>query len=82
MLPLRSVARSLVQGRETPSRLRALISFLEGRSQVLLVVYAFELFASGARTGKKAEFEKAQAKIDQGDIDAKLIRDLNQGGPQ
>jgi rhomboid protease GluP len=41
---------------------------------------AFQLYASGARTGKKEDFEKAQAKIDQGDIDAKLIKDLNQGG--
>jgi inorganic triphosphatase YgiF len=40
---------------------------------------AFELYESGARTGKKADFEKAKAKIDQGDIDLNLIRDLNQG---
>ena len=39
---------------------------------------AFQLYESGARTGKKADFEKARAKIDQGDIDIKLITDLNQ----
>ena len=39
---------------------------------------AFQLYESGARTGKKADFEKATAKIDQGDIDLKLITDLNQ----
>jgi rhomboid protease GluP len=39
---------------------------------------AFELYESGARTGKKADVEKAKAKIDQGDIDLNLIRDLNQ----
>jgi hypothetical protein len=39
---------------------------------------AFQLYESGARTGKKADFEKAKAKIDQGDIDIKLITDLNQ----
>jgi rhomboid protease GluP len=39
---------------------------------------AFELYESGARTGKKADLEKAKAKIDQGDIDLNLIRDLNQ----
>ena len=39
---------------------------------------AFELYESGARTRKKADFEKAKAKIDQGDIDLKLITDLNQ----
>jgi rhomboid protease GluP len=38
---------------------------------------AFQLYESGARTGKKADFEKARAKIDQGDIDIKLITDLN-----
>ena len=40
---------------------------------------AFEPYESGARTGKKADFEKAKAKIDQWDIDLKLIKDLNQG---
>jgi rhomboid protease GluP len=40
---------------------------------------AFQLYESGARTGKKTDFEKAKAKVDQGDIDLKLIRDLNQG---
>ena len=39
---------------------------------------AFQLYESGAQTGKKADFEKARAKIDQGDIDIKLITDLNQ----
>ena len=39
---------------------------------------AFQLYESGARTRKKADFEKAKAKIDQGDIDLKLITDLNQ----
>ena len=39
---------------------------------------AFQLYESGARTGKKTDIEKAKAKIDQGDIDLKLIRDLKQ----
>ena len=39
---------------------------------------AFQLYESGDRSGKKADFEKAKAKIDQGDIDIKLITDLNQ----
>jgi rhomboid protease GluP len=39
---------------------------------------AFQLYESGARTGKKADFEKAKAKVDQGDIDLNLIRNLNQ----
>ncbi len=43
---------------------------------------AFQLYESGARTGKKADIEKAKAKIDQGDIDLKLIRDLKQGRQQ
>jgi hypothetical protein len=43
---------------------------------------AFQLYESGARTGKKADFERAKAKIDQGDIDLKLIKDLNQGRQQ
>jgi rhomboid protease GluP len=40
---------------------------------------AFQLYSSAARTGRKADITKAKAKIDQGDIDLNLIRDLNQG---
>lgn len=39
---------------------------------------AFQLYESGARTGKTADLEKAKAKIDQGDIDLKLLTGLNQ----
>jgi rhomboid protease GluP len=39
---------------------------------------AFQLYESGARTGKSADLKQAQAKINQGDIDLKLITDLNQ----
>jgi rhomboid protease GluP len=60
------------------SKMKPLWELLSDYSESRLA--AFELFASGARTGKKGDFEKAKAKIDQGDIDAKLMRDLNQGG--
>ncbi len=40
---------------------------------------AFLLFESGGRTGKAADFKAAQAKVDQGDIDLKLVGDFNQG---
>jgi rhomboid protease GluP len=60
------------------SKMKPLWELLSDYSESRLA--AFELFASGARTGKKGDFEMAKAKIDQGDIDAKLMRDLNQGG--
>jgi rhomboid protease GluP len=59
------------------SKLRPLWELLNDYSESRLA--AFELYESGARTGKRGDFEKAQAKVDQGDIDLKLIGDLNQG---
>jgi rhomboid protease GluP len=59
------------------SKLKPLWELLNDYSESRLA--AFQLFESGGRTGKRADFEKAQAKVDQGDIDLKLIRDLNQG---
>ncbi len=37
----------------------------------------FSYLNPGGRTGKRTDFEKA--KVDQGDIDLKLMKDLNQG---
>ena len=39
---------------------------------------AFQLFESGGRTGKSADFKAAQAKVEQGDIDLKPMKELNQ----
>ncbi len=58
------------------SKLKPLWELLSDYSETRLE--AFQLYAFGARTGKKADLEKAQAKVDQGDVDLKLIKDLNQ----
>jgi rhomboid protease GluP len=59
------------------SKLKPLWELLNDYSESRLA--AFQLFESGGRTGKSADFKAAQAKVDQGDIDLKLMRDLNQG---
>jgi hypothetical protein len=59
------------------SKLKPLWELLNDYSESRLV--AFQLFESGGRTRKSADFKAAQAKVDQGDIDLKLMRDLNQG---
>jgi rhomboid protease GluP len=59
------------------SKLRPLWELLDDYSESRLA--AFKLFDSGARTGKTADFGNGQKKLDQGEIDLKLIRDLNQG---
>jgi hypothetical protein len=58
------------------SKLKPLWELLNDYSASRLA--AFQLYASATRTGGKSDFEKAQTKVDQGDIDLKLIRDLNQ----
>jgi rhomboid protease GluP len=60
------------------SKLKPLWELLNDYSESRLE--AFQLYTSGARTGKKTDFAKAQAKIDQGNIDIKLIKDFNQDG--
>ena len=59
------------------SKLKPLWELLNDYSESRLA--AFQLFESAGRTGKTADFKAAQAKVDQGDIDLKLMRDLNQG---
>jgi rhomboid protease GluP len=61
------------------SKLKPMWDLLNDYSESRLA--AFQLYASGARTGKKTDITKAQAKIDQGDIDLNLIKDLNQRRP-
>src|SRR5580698_9508919 len=58
------------------SKMKPLWELLSDYSESRLA--AFQLYASAARTGKKDDLKKAQAKMDQGDIDLKLIGDLNQ----
>jgi rhomboid protease GluP len=43
---------------------------------------AYQLFESAGRTGNTTDFKRAQEKVDQGNIDLKLIRDLNQNRQQ
>jgi len=59
------------------SKLKPLWELLDDYSESRLA--AFQLFESGGRTGKSADFKAAQAKVDQGDIDLKLIRDFERG---
>jgi hypothetical protein len=40
---------------------------------------AFKLFDSGARTGRSADFKQAQDKLELGQMDLKLIKDLDHG---
>jgi hypothetical protein len=40
---------------------------------------AFKLFDSGARSGNSSDFKQAEGKLELGQIDLKLIRDLDQG---
>lgn len=62
------------------SQLKPLWELLNDYSESRLE--AFQLYASGGRSGKKTDIAKAQAKIDQGDIDVRLIEKFNQGGGQ
>ncbi len=58
------------------SKLKPLWELLNDYSESRLAAY--KLFDSGARTGKTADFRAGQTKLDQGEIDLKLMRDLNQ----
>jgi len=59
------------------SKLKPLWELLDDYSETRLE--AFKLFDSGARSGKSSDFKQAEAKLEVGQIDLKLIRDLNQG---
>jgi rhomboid protease GluP len=59
------------------SKLKPLWELLDDYSETRLE--AFKLFDSGARSGKSSDFKQAEAKLEVGQIDLKLIRDLDQG---
>lgn len=59
------------------SKLKPLWELLSDYSETRLA--AFKLYDSGARTGRSADFKQAQDKLELGQIDLKLIKDLNHG---
>jgi rhomboid protease GluP len=59
------------------SKLKPLWELLGDYSETRLE--AFKLFDSGARSGKSSDFKQAEGKLELGQIDLKLIRDLDQG---
>jgi rhomboid protease GluP len=58
------------------SQLKPLWDLLVDYSESRLA--AFQLFESGGRTGKSADFKAAQAKVFEGDVDLNLIKDFHQ----
>jgi hypothetical protein len=59
------------------SKLKPLWELLDDYSETRLE--AFKLFDSGARSGNSSDFKQAEGKLELGQIDLKLIRDLDQG---
>jgi len=59
------------------SKLKPLWELLSDYSDTRLA--AFKLFDSGARTGRTADFKQAQDKLELGQMDLKLIKDLDHG---
>jgi rhomboid protease GluP len=59
------------------SKLKPLWELLSDYSDTRLA--AFKLFDSGARTGRSADFKQAQDKLELGQMDLKLIKDLDHG---
>ena len=58
------------------SKLKPLWELIDDYSESRMA--AFQLFESGYRQGRAADFRAAQAKLDQGNVDLKLISDLRQ----
>ena len=58
------------------SKLKPLWDLVDDYSESRLAAY--RLFASGGKRSSNADFEAGQAKLDQGEIDLKLMKDLNQ----
>jgi rhomboid protease GluP len=79
VLPRWTIIQSTFQRDRVPedSKLRPLWELLGDYSETRLA--AFKLFDSGARTGRNADFKQAQDKLWLGQMDLKLIKDLDHG---
>jgi rhomboid protease GluP len=78
VLPQWTIIQRTFQGDRVPdnSNLKPLWELLADYSDTRLA--AFRLFDSGARTGRSTDFKQAQDKLELGQIDLKLIKDLDQ----
>jgi rhomboid protease GluP len=79
VLPRWTIIQSTFQRDRVPedSKLRPLWELLADYSDTRLA--AFKLFDSGARTGTSADFKETQDKLFLGQMDLKLIKDLDHG---
>jgi rhomboid protease GluP len=79
VLPQWSIIQNTFQRDRVPddSKLKPLWELLSDYSDTRLA--AFKLFDSGARTGRSADFKQAQDKLELGQMDLKLIKDLDHG---
>lgn len=79
VLPQWTIIQNTFQGDRVPddSKLKPLWELLSDYSDTRLA--AFKLFDSGARTGRSADFKLAQDKLELGQMDLKLIKDLDHG---
>lgn len=79
VLPQWTIIQSTFQRDRVPdnSKLKPLWELLSDYSDTRLA--AFKLFDSGARNGRSADFKQAQDKLELGQIDLKLIKDLDHG---
>jgi rhomboid protease GluP len=79
VLPQWSTIQNTFQRDRVPddSKLKPLWELLSDYSDTRLA--AFKLFDSGARTGRSADFKEAQDKLELGQMDLKLIKDLDHG---
>ena len=77
VLPQWTTIQSTFQKDRVPddSKLKPLWELLSDYSDTRLA--AFKLFDSGARHGRSADFKQAQDKLELGQIDLKLIKDLD-----
>ena len=79
VLPQWTIIQNAFQRDRVPddSKLKPLWELLSDYSDTRLA--AFKLFDSGARTGRSADFKEAQDKLELGQMDLKLIKDLDHG---
>jgi hypothetical protein len=77
VLPQWTIIQRTFQRDRVPddSKLRPLWELLSDYSDTRLA--AFKLFDSGARHGRSADFKQARDKLELGQIDLKLIKDLD-----
>ena len=78
VLPRWTAMEAMIAKHRVPdnSKLKPLWDLVDDYSESRLAAY--RLFASGGKRSSNADFEAGQAKLDQGEIDLKLMKDLNQ----